>query len=265
MTTTFSFGKNWQNFLGTLDEEQIHNAENSLRKMLNIDNLQGKTFLDAGCGSGLFSLAALRLGAEKVVSFDLDEDSVACARHLYKRYGPFQNWEIRTGSVLDTDFLLGLGEFDVVYSWGVLHHTGKMWDALNAITTPVTSNGKLFIAIYNDQGFQSQLWLKIKQLYNTIPKCFKFLMATALYLLVLTLMTAKGIIRLQLPTTWFDYGGDRGMNIWHDVVDWIGGYPFETATSHEISNFYQEKNFTLTKSIIKTGLGCNEFVFHNQF
>lgn len=261
MTTTFSFGKNWQDFLETLSEEQIINAEDSLKKMLNVENLQGQTFLDAGCGSGLFSLAALRLGAEKVLSFDLDEDSVTCARHLYKQYGPFQQWEICTGSVLDTDFLLELGKFDVVYSWGVLHHTGRMWAALETITTPVNKNGKLFIAIYNDQGFQSQLWLKIKYLYNISPKFFKFSMAFVLYILVLMIMAAKGITKLQLPTKWFAYGSNRGMNIWHDVVDWIGGYPFETATSQEIHNFYQKKDFVPMRSIIKTGLGCNEFVF----
>jgi len=145
----FSFGKNWHNFLESLSEDKIQCAENSLKKMLQVENLTGKRFLDAGCGSGLFSLAALRLGAQEVVSFDIDEDSVACAKYIDKQYGPFPQWQIKEGSSLDHNFLEKLGKFDVVYSWGVLHHTGNMWDALANITVPVANGGLLLrIAFY---------------------------------------------------------------------------------------------------------------------
>jgi len=79
----FEFGKNWENFLKIIDEKRIKEAENSLKKLLNLENLKGKSFLDAGCGSGLFSLAAKNLGAE-VYSFDFDENAVNCTGKLKK-------------------------------------------------------------------------------------------------------------------------------------------------------------------------------------
>jgi len=163
----FQFGDNWLNFLEVLNEDRIEVAEKYLQKMLDVEDLQGKTFLDAGSGSGLFSLAARSLGAI-VHSFDYDPQSVACTAALKQRYfsGDTQ-WIVEEGSVLDNSYLAQLGEFDIVYSWGVLHHTGAMWDALENITSTVSRNdGKLFIAIYNDEGFLSRFWLRVKKVFN---------------------------------------------------------------------------------------------------
>lgn len=77
----FEFGANWTSFLQTLDSDRIYQAELSLREKLKVTELTGKTFIDIGSGSGLFSLAARRLGG-KVFSFDFDPKSVACTREL---------------------------------------------------------------------------------------------------------------------------------------------------------------------------------------
>jgi SAM-dependent methyltransferase len=256
----FPFGKNWQKFIGSLNKQTILSAENSLKEMLKVENLTGKRFLDAGCGSGIFSLAALRLGADEVVSFDIDEDSVACAKYLKKRFGPLPQWHITTGSVLNRDFLSGLNKFDVVYSWGVLHHTGKMWNALSNIIIPVAHKGALFISIYNDQGKISKLWKWIKYMYNISPGPIKILMAGGYCSIAIAVKAGQSISKLHPPSKWFEYGNDRGMNIWYDAVDWIGGYPFETATPEQIISFYHKRNFNLMTSNTKTGSGCNEFV-----
>src|SRR6478672_6389971 len=154
----FGFGENWAGFLRLVDEDRIASAEQSLKQMLNSERLDGKTFLDAGSGSGLFSLAARRLGAQ-VTSFDYDPDSVGCTAELRRRFFPEDsNWRVMRGSVLDRDFLASLGDFDVVYSWGVLHHTGSMWQALENVARLTKPGGTLYISIYNDQGFKSRIW-----------------------------------------------------------------------------------------------------------
>ena len=263
----FAFGENWSKFLTHLTDERITEAQRSLADMLATDSLVGKRFLDVGSGSGLFSLAARRLGAE-VHSFDYDPASVACASTLRERYFPEDgHWVVEEGSALDPVYLGGLGRFDIVYSWGVLHHTGAMWEALENVAPLVADGGQLFIAIYNDQGGASRRWTKVKRAYVAAPKPLK------LALLVPALARCWGptMVRDTMKgnplRTWKSYakGSGRGMDPWRDMIDWVGGYPFEVAKPEQITDFYRDKGFELTR--MKTcagGIGCNEFVFKRK-
>lgn len=261
----FQFGKNWQRFLSVLNDERIVEAQKSLKQMLQVEDLQGKTFLDIGSGSGLFSLAARHLGA-KVHSFDYDPDSVACTQELKRRYFPDDNnWNIERGSVLEADYLNSIGEFDIVYSWGVLHHTGAMWQALENVTLPVAERGRLFIAIYNEQGNKSNQWRRIKKLYcsgiagKTIVSTF-FIPYFILGGLAVDILKARNPI-----TRYTEYKKSRGMSRVYDWFDWLGGYPFEVAKPEDIFKFYRDKNFVLENLITcGGGLGNNQFVFKKQ-
>ena len=165
----FEFGANWTAFLKSVDDRRIESAIQSLRSMLGCERLDGKSFLDIGCGSGLSSLAAIRLGAS-VHAFDFDDASVACAKELKHRYADQANhWTIEQGSALDQDYLQSLGQYEIVYSWGVLHHTGNMNRAIKLATDRVRNGGLLFIAIYHDQGSASRRWSLVKRIYQRLP------------------------------------------------------------------------------------------------
>jgi 2-polyprenyl-3-methyl-5-hydroxy-6-metoxy-1,4-benzoquinol methylase len=260
----FAFGKNWQEFLRIIDETRIRQAEDSLGVMLRESTLVGKSFLDIGCGSGLFSLAARRLGA-RVHSFDFDADSVACAVELRRRYFHSDpQWTIEQGSVLDSQYMNALGSFDIVYSWGVLHHTGRMWDAIDAACRRVGPGGKLFIALYNDLGSRSTRWRAIKRTYNKLPQVARPAF-TAITMLPQELKAFLKALTKARPASYIDLWtgyNQRGMNRWRDMVDWVGGYPYEVATPEAVFEFCRQRGFSLINLRCGgVGLGCNEFVF----
>ncbi|MDD5557109.1 MAG: class I SAM-dependent methyltransferase [bacterium] len=257
----FEFGKNWSRFLSVLNEERIRRAEAALREMLEARDLAGRSFLDVGSGSGLSSLAARRLGA-RVHSFDYDPQSVACTAEVRRRYFPDDpDWRVERGSVLDRAYLEGLGSFDVVYSWGVLHHTGDMRRALENVLVPLAEGGLLFIALYNDQGGASARWRKVKRLYCS-GAAGRILVCGAFIPYFIAGGLCGDLLRGRNPLSRYTRSTTRGMSVIHDWFDWLGGLPFEVARPEEIFRFYRERGLILKNlTTAGGGLGNNQFVF----
>jgi 2-polyprenyl-3-methyl-5-hydroxy-6-metoxy-1,4-benzoquinol methylase len=263
----FEFGANWLRFLDRVDDRRIRMAEASLvESMRGADAVRGRTFLDAGSGSGLFSLAAARLGAARVHSFDYDANSVAATAEMKRRFAPpGAAWTVERGDILDRGYVAALGKWDVVYSWGVLHHTGRMWEAIGNACDLVADGGTLFIAVYNDQGRKTRAWKKIKRLYSASAAGRAAILAT-----FVPYWTARGaaadLLRLRNPLRRYrEYSAERGMSIVHDWIDWLGGYPFEAATPEAVFRFVADRGFSLRNLTTSGGSwGCNELVFDRR-
>jgi 2-polyprenyl-3-methyl-5-hydroxy-6-metoxy-1,4-benzoquinol methylase len=259
----FAFGANWARFLSDLSEERIAAAEASLVEMLGKESLKGLTFLDVGSGSGLFSLAARRLGAS-VRSFDFDQQSVNCTVELRRRYFPNDpDWTVDRASALDQEFMNSLGKYDVVYSWGVLHHTGAMWLGIELAAKRVRDDGLLYLAIYNDQGWWSRVWWLIKFVYLRVPALLKPTYAYALWYAIVWLNVVKYTLLLRPMVALRPLLSEkprRGMSQKHDIVDWMGGFPFEFVRYDVLVAYLQALNFKVVRGNANHGIGCHEVV-----
>ena len=252
----FSFGKNWVNYLKKANSNSLKKASKSIEDLFNYTKLNNVNFLDVGCGSGIFSLAA-RKNNMSVTSFDFDKFSVQATQSLKNKYFKDDlNWKVMQGSILDLDFLKKFKyKFEYVYSWGVLHHTGNMMESFENISTLVKDKGFLIISIYNDQGILSRYWLVVKKLYNS-NIIFRFLIILFHFPYFMILRPIKKII---LDRQIID---SRGMIFWYDYLDWLGGYPFEVAKPKDVISFFKKRGFNIKKTLTTKGkLGCNEFIF----
>ncbi|HNP72445.1 MAG TPA: methyltransferase domain-containing protein [Kouleothrix sp.] len=249
----FDFGANWQSFSEQrVDAGRLDTAAQSLKSLLRRETLAGCSVLDVGCGSGLFAIAAARLGAARVVGVDVNPRCVEVSRQNRARLAPDAPVSFGEASALSASDMAALGTFDLVYAWGSLHHTGAMWQAIRIVARQVAPGGTLVLAIYN-RHITSRAWRAIKWFYNQMPAPVKQLMAIVFAGII---YLAKLAVTRRNPLE-----KERGMDFWYDVIDWIGGYPYEYATAAEITEFMAGMGFSVRRVVpAQVPTGCNEFV-----
>lgn len=258
----FAFGKNWASYASLIGEAQIEEAIKGLLKLIPADEFKGRSLLDIGCGSGLHALAAARLGVSRILAIDIDPDSVATSSGVLSGGCLDAAWQAKLMSVFELD-AVRYGTFDIVYSWGVLHHTGSMLEAIEKAASMVAPNGLLAIALYRRTRMDS-FWKVEKRVYSRAPKICQSILRMGYIAAFRFAMLARG-------QRWREYVAKyrsfRGMDFHHDVHDWLGGYPFETVSASEVEailsklGFVAERVFARPTSSGIFGSGCDEFVY----
>ena len=255
----FGFGRNWSDFIEQhFSDARVESSREHLLRALRLETLAGLSFLDIGCGSGLHSLAALRAGARAVVGFDFDRDSVATSIKVRDMtVGASAPWTVEQGSVLDDARMRQLAKADIVYSWGVLHHTGEMWKAMENAVIPRKPDGVVYIALYSSDQYvdpPAGHWVRIKRDYNQRGALGKRLMewthASRLFY--------GGLVNGQMPWSVMRNSNVRGMDFWTDIRDWLGGWPIEFASYVEVEQWGARHGLSIVNAIV--GEGCTEYV-----
>jgi 2-polyprenyl-6-hydroxyphenyl methylase/3-demethylubiquinone-9 3-methyltransferase len=251
----FDFGKNWSEFSEHITPERIAIAESSIRRL--VGDITGKTFFDIGSGSGLLALAALRLGAKSVSCIDIDEDSVATTTRVLETYAPGGSWTVEQMSVFD---IPASYKFDVVYSWGVLHHTGAMWRAVDRASRTVVDGGAFAFALYERTPLCGA-WKVEKRLYVRAPKPLQRALCKIYE-------TAYTLARYAIGKGRHPGTTERGFTVASGIPDWMGGYPYESTTLSEVEAIMNERGFTLryhnpapVHAFGIFGSGCSEYVY----
>jgi 2-polyprenyl-3-methyl-5-hydroxy-6-metoxy-1,4-benzoquinol methylase len=261
----FDFGENWVEFSeNALTWDRAMSAVNDFSALFRGIAIESKTFLDIGCGQGLSLLSAEALGA-RVVGCDINSKCIAMVRRNRKYFNAMDKNKVTlvTGSILEDDVVQKLRQsvagsvgYDIVHAWGVLHHTGDMRRALINSISLVKPGGHLVVAIYN-RHWSNPAWKCIKALYCVSPVVIQKSIVCFFYFL---LIFAKMLVTGENPLE-----KQRGMDFYHDVVDWVGGYPYEYAGKNEIDQIGRDHGLELLRFIpAKVPTGCNEYIFQKR-
>lgn len=262
----FAFGKNWESYAELISDPQIDEATEGLKRLVG-DNLNGLRVLDIGCGSGLHALCALRLGAAEVVAMDIDPDSVRTAQRVLSQRVPELKWRVIEKSVFDVT-RNELGQFDLVYSWGVLHHTGDMQRAIRCAADLVRPGGRLVIALYRKTRLCS-FWKIEKKWYAAAgERAQRAARAVYVWLFKINLWRRGNEFGSFRNFTANYKNNNRGMDFFHDVHDWMGGWPYESTSPADVDAMLTPLGFKLQYSNAQKhvswgafGSGCDEFTY----
>jgi SAM-dependent methyltransferase len=265
LSSHFRFGQNWENYTEVIDQARIDSASVGMNALLTDDEIRDKTFLDIGCGSGIHSLVALLKGARYVHSVDIDPDSVNATKSTLQRFYKGSNYKVEEKSVFDSGFVKSQ-KYDIVYSWGVLHHTGSMMEAIGNAASMVNDNGRLVLALYSKTRLCG-MWKVEKKLYTKGGRMYQGMVQRVYNLLFRAQLLFKGKSFKEYVDA---YGSQRGMSFYHDVHDWLGGYPYESISEGTLTQFLEPLGFERVRGIPYPGswgfwgTGCFEVTYRKR-
>lgn len=245
----FKFGKNWKNYSNKITKVNIEDSLRDLKYLLKSLKLKNNlTFIDVGCGSGVHSIAAKKLGF-KVTSVDRDKTCIITTKKNFNKFYNSNKTTIFQDDILNTKVFK---KYDIVYSWGVLHHTGNLWKALNNVKKLVKKNGYLIISLYKKTAFD-RMWVFIKRYYNKF-RVFRYFI-NILFMPFFFYISKKS------------RSYRRGQNWYFDAIDWLGGYPYETMSPEKMKfhfSGFQMIYISRNKPMKYKGFfgsECAEFIF----
>ncbi len=203
------------------------------------EEVKGKTVLDAGCGTGVFSIIFARNGAAKVTGIDISPGSLGTARGLKEKFG-LANAEFQQQDMLHLSFRDA--SFDIVWAWGTVHHTTDPLGAITELIRVLKPGGSLFLAIYKQTSvtwiheiIRKTMIRTPRWSWNVLAKAGAFMLTPVVFLFKRRQKSRKGEKLSEL------------------ILDWYFVPIRHYYTPEEIRVFLERKKFRIEKYLAHSG------------
>jgi len=263
----FAFGKNWDLYSRQINSSHIESSKKDLISLIQLESLEGMRVLDIGSGSGVHSLSLMLLGCKDLIALDYDANYVSTTNRVLSGKSFKGNFQVMQADILKHIPGIDGHTFDLVYSWGVLHHTGDMMKGIDRSISYVKPGGLIALALYRKTPFCT-FWRIEKFIYSKSPEIFQVISQKVyefFFGLGIKIKTGQTLRDYRLS-----YFQKRGMDFSRDVHDWLGGYPYESIDPDVLIQYMEQRGFTVLNSNISKkqsgilGSGCDEFLFKNK-
>jgi ubiquinone/menaquinone biosynthesis C-methylase UbiE len=213
------------------------------------EEVQGKSILDAGCGTGIFSIIFANKGADQVTGIDISEGSLHTAQSLKEKFG-LKNAEFEKQDMLALPF--PDRSFDIVWAWGTVHHTTDPFKAIDELIRVLKPSGSILLAIYKRTRLTFIHEIIRKILVRTPRKTWKVLAK------ILAIFLSPVIFLLKKREK-----SRKGEKLEELIIDWYFVPIRHYYKPGEIKNYLEERGFSVEKFLPASGRfdSTSNFIF----
>ncbi len=234
----------WTEYIPEYEASKAH-----LELFFSDEEIVGREVLDAGCGTGIFTIIFANKGARKVIGIDISEGSLNTGRMLKDKF-ELSNVEFRKEDMLNLPFKDNT--FDIVWAWGTIHHTENPYQAMNELIRVLKKNGTFFITLYKKTKLTFIHEIIRKILIKTPKKSWTFLSKIMAFFLWLVVFFFKRREKSR-----------KGEKLEELILDWYFVPIRHYFEPQEIKSFLEKRNFKIEKFLPASGRfdSTSNFIF----
>jgi ubiquinone/menaquinone biosynthesis C-methylase UbiE len=224
-------------------------SENHWKMFYTPDEVKGKSVLDAGCGTGIFSIIFANNGAARVKGIDISEGSLETGRSLKEKFG-LENIEFVKEDMLRLPFKDE--EFDIVWAWGTVHHTTDPLAAITELMRVLKRGGSLFLAVYKRTRLTFIHEIIRRTLVRTPRRMWTFLSKVMAFFLAPVVFFFKKREKSR-----------KGEKLEELILDWYFVPIRHYYRPKEIQTFLEDRGFVIEKHLAASGRfdSSSNFIF----
>jgi ubiquinone/menaquinone biosynthesis C-methylase UbiE len=228
---------------------EVEASENHWKIFYSGEEVKGKSVLDAGCGTGIFSIIFATNGAGRVTGIDISEGSLQTARGLKKKFN-LENADFQKQDMLALPF--SDESFDIVWAWGTVHHTTDPFRAITELLRILKPSGSILLAVYKRTRLTFLHEIIRKTLLRAPRKTWKGLARVMAFFLSPVIFLFKKREKSR-----------RGEKLEELIIDWYFVPIRHYYKPEEIRGFLEERGLVIEKYLPASGRfdSTSNFIF----